>query len=301
MANNTFPTVTLNNGVEFPVMGFGVAGLNKGEILNTAIQTTLEEGYRLYDNAPFYGNEKEVGEALRASGYKREELFISTKLPNDCHAFNDAINAFHKSREAMGLDYLDMYLIHHPMPMFDKYCEAWRALEKLYEEGYVRVIGLSNFKEHHIDKLLANCNIKPMTNELECNPYFTINPLRQYCNEKDIRVITWFPLGGPLNPPPPIPPRPKDFKIMLRDPVLETIAAKYGKTTAQISLRWAIDSGMTPVPKSGSTKRIKENRDIFDFCLSAEDIAAIDALNIDRRLGPDPDFYDELSPVAMDV
>lgn len=301
MSNNVCPTVTLNNGIEFPVIGFGVAGLNKGEILRNGIQTALDSGYRLFDNAPFYGNEAEVGAALRESGYKREEYFVSTKLPNDCHDYNDAIAAFHKSRELMGLDYLDMYLIHHPMPMVGKYCEAWKALEKLYEEGYVRIIGISNFKEHHIEKVLSTCNVKPMVNELECNPYFTIAPLRKYCADNDIRVVTWFPIGGPLNPPPPIPPRPADFVNMLNDETLNAIGAKYGKSAAQISLRWAIQSGCTPVPKSGNPKRIRENIDLFDFSLTDEDMAAIDKLNQDRRLGPDPDFYDELSPVAMDV
>jgi len=298
---NTFPTIKLNDGTDFPVMGFGVAGLNKGEILINAVNQTLEEGYRFFDTAPFYGNEKEIGEALRGSGYKREDYFLSGKLPNDCHAYNDAINAFHKTRELMGMDYLDMYLIHHPMPMYGKYLEAWKALEDLHDQGYIRVIGLSNFKENHIDNVLAHCNIAPATNELERNPYFTIEGLRKHCEKNKIRVITWFPLGGPLNPPPPIPPRPENFIQMLKDETLNEIGAKYGKTAAQITLRWHVDSGMTPVPKSGNPKRIHENADIFDFELTAEDLARIDALNMDRRLGPDPEYYDELSPVAMDV
>jgi diketogulonate reductase-like aldo/keto reductase len=301
MTRNLVPTVRLNNGVEIPALGFGVAGLNKGEILNRAIATTLEEGYRLFDNAPFYGNEAEVGAALRASDVKREDLFISTKLPNNCHAYEDTLAAFHQSRSLLGLDYLDMYLIHHPMPLRGLYCEAWRALEKLYADGYVRVIGLSNFKEHHIEQVLKTCKVKPMVNELECNPYFTIEPLRRYCQEHEIRVMTWFPLGGPVVPPPPIPPRAKDFKILTDDPVLKPIAAKYGKTPAQVTLRWAIDSGLIPLPKSGNPARIRENVAIFDFSLTTEDLARIDALNWDRRLGPDPDDYDDDATVAMDV
>ncbi|MDR3363598.1 MAG: aldo/keto reductase [Clostridiales Family XIII bacterium] len=301
MKNNAIPTVSLNNGGQIPALGYGVAGLNKGDILNRAIEITLEEGYRMFDNAPFYGNEAEVGAALRSSGVKREELFISTKLPNDCHAYDDALRAFHKSRTAMGLDYLDMYLIHHPMPLRGKFCEAWKALEKLYEEGLVRTIGISNFKERHIEQILATCKVKPMVNELECNPYFTIAPLRKYCDEHEIRVVTWFPLGGPVVPPPPIPPRPPGFKILTEDGTLKDIGAKYGKTPAQVALRWAVDSGMIPIPKSGKPGRIKENALIFDFCLTAEELGRIEALDQDRRLGPDPDIYDDDAAVAMDV
>lgn len=290
------PTVKLNNGVDLPVVGYGVAGLQKGPILQNAVKCALDEGYTFFDTAPLYGNEAEIGAALRESGYKREDYFLSDKLPNNCHAYNDAINAFHKSRELLGVDYLDQYLIHHPMPMYGKYCEAWKALEDLHEQGYIRVIGLSNFKENHIDKILANCNIAPATNELECNPYFTIKPLRDHCAKNGIRVITWFPLGGPLVPPNPIPLRAEDFLKMLEDKVLVEIGEKYGKSPAQIALRWHVESGMTPVPKSGNPKRIHENIDIFDFELTKEEMARIDAMNIDRRLGPDPEYYDELEP-----
>jgi diketogulonate reductase-like aldo/keto reductase len=301
MKNNSIPTVELSNGARIPAVGYGVAGLEKGEILNQAIETTLEEGYRLFDNAPFYGNEKEVGAALRASGVKREDLFVSTKLPNDCHAYEDALAAFRKSLSLMGLDYLDMFLIHHPMPLRGKVCEAWKALEKLYEEGLVRVIGVSNFKEHHLEQIFGMCKVRPMVNELECNPYFTIAPLRKFCRDQGVRVVTWFPLGGPVVPPPPIPPRSKDFKILTEDATLKSISAGYGKTTAQVVLRWAIDSGMIPIPKSGKPERIRENADIFDFSLTADDLGRIDALDQDRRLGPDPDVYDEYVVAPMDV
>jgi len=138
------------------------------------------------------------------------------------------------SRELMGLDYLDMYLVHHPMPKQGKFHEAWRALETLYEEGYIRVIGISNFKEHHIEQLLKTAKVVPMVNELECNPYFTIAPLRKCCEKYNIRVVTWFPLGGPLQPPPPIPPRPAGFKVLTDDAVLKEIAEKYGKTRRRL-------------------------------------------------------------------
>jgi diketogulonate reductase-like aldo/keto reductase len=293
MTKNIISSVELSNGVAFPSLGYGVAGLEKGEMLDNAIASVLDEGYTMFDNAPAYSNEAEVGAALRASGVKREDLFISTKLPNNFHAYEDALKSFHDSRERMGVDYFDMYLIHHPRPIQDKFCEAWKALEKLYEDGYVRVIGLSNFMQPHIEKILGMCKVKPMVNELECNPYYTIAPLRQFCKDHEIRVVTWFPLGGPLVPPAPIPPRPPGFKVLTEDETLKSIGAKYGKTPAQVALRWAIDSLMTPIPKSAKPGRIRENADIFDFSLTADDLARIEALNIDRRLGPDMFVYDE--------
>lgn len=301
----TLPTVNLNNGIDFPLVGFGVAGLDKGEILDNAIDAAIEEGFRYFDCAPFYGNEKQVGAALdrniKNGKVTREELFVSTKLPNWCHAYNDAITAFHQSRELMGLDYLDMYLIHHPMPAIGKFKEAWKALEDLHEQGYIKTIGISNFKDHHIEELMTTANICPATNELEINPYFTQAKEREWNKAKGIRVINWFPLGGPLVSIPPIPPRPDDFVNMLKDEVLVKIGEKYGKTSAQVTLRWAIDTGMTPIPKSGKPARIKENADLFDFELTADEIQQIEALNQDRRLAPDPDFYNDLSTVAMDV
>jgi diketogulonate reductase-like aldo/keto reductase len=299
MTNKICPTVSLYDGTQIPTVGYGVAGLKANEDLEQAIACALAEGYRFFDNAPFYGNEAPVGAALRNSGVDRKELFISTKLPNYCHAYDDAIAAFHKSRTLMGLDYLDMYLIHHPMPKRGLFTEAWRALETLKEEGYVRVIGISNFLEHHMDEVLKTCKVKPMVNELECNPYYTIEPLRKYCDEHEIRVVTWFPLGGPLVPPPPIPPRPPGFLNMREDEVLKTIAAKYGKSTSQIALKWAVELGMIPIPKSANPERIRSNIDIFDFSLTIEELARISAMNIDRRLGPDPNLHDEDEATPM--
>ncbi|MDR1573160.1 MAG: aldo/keto reductase [Clostridiales Family XIII bacterium] len=286
---NQIPLATLSNGVKIPQLGYGVAALAHDEI-KSAVSCTAQEGYRFFDNAPFYNNEAEIAEALRESGIKREEFFISTKLPNDCHAYDDALKAFDKSMKAMKLDYMDMYMIHFPLPLRDRYCEAWKAMERLYEEGLVRVIGVSNFLESHLKRLLNKCNIKPIINELECNPYHSIQSLRRFCAGCDIRVINWFPLGGPAQPLVPYPI--ENYKVLLQDKVLGVIGAKYAKTPAQVALRWAIEADMTPIPKSASPKRIRENRNVFDFSLTPEEMKSINELDHGRRLGPDPDTFD---------
>ena len=283
------PEVKLANspeGYTMPQVGFGVAAMEP-ERLNASIQCAVNEGFRLFDNAPQYGNEKEVGLALRQCGRPREELFIGSKLENDRHAYNDAIAACDASLKTMGLDYLDMYLIHFPMPTQGLYLEAWRAMEQLHRDGKVRVIGLSNFRQEHIRKLLSACTIRPMIDELEINPYNTDTDLREYCQSEGIHVINWFPLGGPLHPLVPYPV--ENFKVLLEDPYLRQLSEKYAKTPAQIALRWAVQHGMTPIPKSSNATRIRQNRELFDFSLQAEEMAAIDALNHDRRLGPNSD------------
>lgn len=295
MYGGTIPVIKLANKVKIPTLGYGVAALDKGNNLNGAVHYAVVEGYRFFDTAPLYGNEAEVGTALRSSGLSRGDLFISSKLPNNCHAFDEALKAFDRSLKALGTDYLDMYLIHAPMPLRGLYCEAWRALEKLYKEGRVNVIGLSNFNIVHLQKIFETAEIRPMTNELECNPYRSIVPLRTFCSDNGIRVINWFPLGGPQKPLIPYPTN--DYKVLMEDKLLFEIGKKYGKTTAQIALRWAIDSNMIPIPKSAHPSRIRQNRDIFDFSLTADEIKQIDALNHDRRLGPDFDTYNELQNI----
>jgi diketogulonate reductase-like aldo/keto reductase len=290
MQKTTIPVFTLQNGVEMPQIGYGSAMLDKGPDLRGAIETALNEGYRFFDAAPDYENEAEVGAALRESGVRREELFICTKLEDAFHKYEDALKAFDSSLKGMGLDYLDLYVIHFPLPKRDLYRDAWRALEKLYKEGLVRAIGFSNFKEPHIRKVLENCEIRPMVNQLECNPYITVDSLRGYCAEQGIRIINWFPLGGPKVPRIPYPTQ--DHKVLLEDETLRKIGEKYGKSIAQTALRWAVDSGMAPIPKSVLPERIRQNREIFDFSLTREEIKMIDALDHDRRLGPDPDTYD---------
>lgn len=288
------PNYLLKNSpdnVKIPALGFGVAAMEP-ERLRPAILHALEAGYRFFDCAPEYGNEKEVGEILTASGYPRSELFISTKLEGRDHAYEKCIRACDYSLKNMGLDYLDCYLIHWPMPEQDLYLEAWHALEDLHDQGKVRVIGLSNFKQHHIEKVLQECRIKPMLNELEINPYYSQHDLQDYCKRNGIHVINWFPLGGPAIPLHPY--ELKDFRLLLEDPLLNELGQKYNKTPAQVALRWAVERGITPIPKSGNLKRIDENRRIFDFCLSSDEMIKLAALDHGRRLGPDPDLYNEM-------
>jgi len=308
--NNVFPVIKLSNGVVIPQIGFGCADFPQGPVLDKAVAVGLETGYRFFDNAPFYQTEAEVGAALRASGIDREELFISTKLPNSCHAFDDALRSFDDSLKRMGLDYFDMFLIHWPCPKQGRYTEAWRALEKLYKEGRVKVVGASNFQEKHLEKIFEMCEIKPMVNEIECNPYLSLAAQRRFHDEHDIRTVAWFPLGGPIGAiePPSSAIDQSDpiqvilaeirrgnigKKVLLKDQILAGIAAKYGKTVPQIILRWHVESAVIPIPKSKNPERLIENSKVFDFKLAAADKAAIDALDHNRRLGPEPDLCED--------
>lgn len=293
MQTTQIPTVTLSNGVEMPAMGFGVAGLGTGPDFYRAMDAALGEGYRFFDAAPFYENEAQVGEVIRSCGLPRAELFFSSKLPNACHRYDDALRAVDQCLKTTGLSYLDMFLIHFPVPSLDLYCEAWRAMERLYREGVIRVIGVSNFQECHLKRVFERCEIRPMTNEIECNPYLTVRPLCAFCQAEGIRVINWFPLGGPKEPLVPYPVA--EFPYLLEEPVLRELGSRYGKSPAQIALRWAIDHQISPIPKSSNPARIRDNHSIFDFQLTAEDLARIDALNYDRRFGPDPNTFDDLT------
>ncbi len=310
MENSVFPGTVVSNGVVIPQMGFGCADFAKGPVLDRAVAIGLEAGYRFFDNAPFYQTEADVGAALRASGVDRKELFISTKLPNSSHAFDDALRSFDESLKRMGLDYFDMFLIHFPCPKQDRYAEAWRALEKLYKEGRVRVIGVSNFQEKHLERIFETCEIKPMVNEIECNPYLSLAAQRRFHAQHDIQTVAWFPLGGPIGaiePPShgidqsdPIEVILAEIrkgnigkKVLLKDEILAGIGARYGKSVAQIILRWHVESGVIPIPKSKKPERLTENSRIFDFELAAADKAAIDALDHGRRLGPEPDLYED--------
>ncbi|MCL1828829.1 MAG: aldo/keto reductase [Oscillospiraceae bacterium] len=292
-------TLKLSNGISIPRIGFGLAALTPGKDLEDAVSAALDAGYRLFDNAPFYANESAVGAALREGKVKREELFISTKLPNACHAYRDAREAFERSLKTLGVDYLDMYLIHFPIPKQNLYCEAWRAFEDMYEEGLIRAIGVSNFLEPHLEDIFSMCRIKPMVNELECNPYLAIPALRSYCRKHEIQIISWFPLGGPqklLRTP-----KIQNYKKLLEDDVIKTIAAAHGKSAAQVALRWAVDSDIVPIPKSSRPERIRENIDLFDFSLTNEEMIKISGLDHDRRLGPAPGEFNDLTSVFTDL
>ena len=193
----------------------------------------------------------------------------------------------------MKLDYLDMFLIHFPVPSVGLYHQAWQAMERLYREKVLRSIGVSNFQELHLQKIFDICEIRPQANELECNPYLTIRPLCRFCQEHGIRVINWFPLGGPRNPLVPYPTN--DFKVLLDEPVLAEIGVNYGKTAAQVALRWAVQHDIVPIPKTSNPVRCRQNREIFDFSMTEEEMARIDALDHNRRLGPDPNTFDDMN------
>jgi diketogulonate reductase-like aldo/keto reductase len=269
-------TVTLHNGVKMPWVGLGVFLVKDGEEVVKSVKAALEAGYRSIDTAAIYKNEEGVGKAIAESNVPREELFITTKIWNADQGFEETLKAFDVSMEKLGLDYLDLLLIHWPLPSHGKYLDTWRALEKLYKDGRVRAIGVSNFKVHHLQDILNNCEIKPMVNQVEYHPRFNQRELHDFCKKNEIQLEAWSPLmqGG-----------------LLDEPVLVEIAAKYGKSTAQVIIRWDIQTGVVTIPKSVKPHRIVENADVFDFELSQEDMEKINALNQDKRMFADPDEF----------
>jgi diketogulonate reductase-like aldo/keto reductase len=274
MALTLSSTVRLHNGVEMPWFGLGVYKAQPGEEAAQAVRTALEYGYRSIDTAAFYQNEEDVGRAIRESGIPKEQVFVTTKVWNTDHGYDQALRAFEASRRRLGFDVVDLYLIHWPVP--DKFTETWRALEKLYRDGYVRAIGVSNFHVHHLERLLASCEIVPMVNQVEYHPYLTQQPLKAFCEQYHIQLEAWAPLMRGR---------------VLTDPVIVDIANRHGKSPAQVVLRWDIQSGVVTIPKSVHADRIRSNADIFDFELSDEEMARINALNRNERCGPDPDHF----------
>ncbi|CAM4041451.1 glyoxal reductase [Bacillus manliponensis] len=272
------PITTLTNGVKMPMFGLGVYKAKEGEEVKRAVRTALQVGYRSIDTATIYENESGVGEAIRESGIPREELFITTKVWNDDQGYEETLIAFEKSLQQLGMNYVDLYLIHWPVR--GKYVDTYRALEKLYEEGKVRAIGVSNFHIHHLEHLLANCNITPMVNQVELHPMLTQHELREYCKRKGIQIEAWSPLmrGGEV----------------FEHEIIQSIAKKYGKTPAQVILRWEVQSGIVTIPKSVTPSRIEENFDVFDFSLTEEELSQIETMNCGRRVGTNPDKYDEM-------
>jgi len=269
------PEILLNNGQKIPQFGFGVF-LIKPEETEQAVDSALKAGYRHIDTAQMYGNEAEVGEAIRKSGLDRTDVFVTTKLNNGAHLPDDARQAFDDSLKALGFDYVDLFLIHWPVPSRygGDFVSTWKTLEEFYREGRARSIGVSNFQPHHLRRLHTETEIRPAVDQIEVNPYLTQDDVRSFCAEHEIAVEAWSPIAR---------------GNALQDPTIEAIARKYGKTTAQTILRWHIERGDIIFPKSVTVGRIKENIDIFDFELSGEDVEAISALNRNQRTGPDPD------------
>jgi 2,5-diketo-D-gluconate reductase A len=272
------PDVTLNDGQRIPQLGFGVF-LVRPEDTVTAVGTALEAGYRHIDTAQMYGNESEVGEAIRRSGLDRSQVFVTSKLGNAVHRPDDARRAFDESLKALGFDYLDLFLIHWPLPTRygGDYVSTWETLEESYRDGRVRSIGVSNFQPQHLRRLHSECEIIPAVNQIEVNPYLTQDEVRGFCAEHQIAVEAWSPLGRGQ---------------VLDDPTIGSIARRAAKTPAQVVLRWHLQRGDIVFPKSVTPDRIQENIDIFDFGLSAGEVGAISALNRNERTGPDPDTFD---------
>ncbi|MCY9090307.1 glyoxal/methylglyoxal reductase [Bacillus mojavensis] len=272
MATSLKDTVKLHNGVEMPWFGLGVFKVENGSEATESVKAAIKNGYRSIDTAAVYKNEEGVGIGIKESGVAREELFITSKVWNEDQGYDTTLAAFEKSLERLQLDYLDLYLIHWPGK--DKYKDTWRALEKLYKDGKIRAIGVSNFQVHHLEELLKDAEIKPMVNQVEFHPRLTQKELRDYCKAQGIQLEAWSPLmQGQL----------------LDNDVLTQIAEKYNKSVAQVILRWDLQHEIVTIPKSIKEHRIIENADIFDFELSQEDMDKIDALNQDERVGPNPD------------
>jgi diketogulonate reductase-like aldo/keto reductase len=275
--------VKLNNGLEMPMLGFGVFKVEEGQEGIDVVKTALECGYRSIDTAAIYGNEKSVGKAIKESGVPRKEIFLTTKLWNEDQRTGDPEKAFEQSLEYLGTDYVDLYLIHWPVP--GKFVDSWLALEKIYKSGRAKAVGISNFREHHIEEIKKVWSVVPMMNQIEMHPRLTQKPLIKFCKDLNIVPQSWSPLGGTSNK--------EGVKDNLLDnEVIKSIGEKYGKSAAQVILRWNIDLGIVAIPKSVTPSRIKANIDIFDFALTADEIASIDALNQDQRVGPDPDNFD---------
>lgn len=265
--------VTLNNNLKMPQLGFGVWQVEDAKATE-AVAKALETGYTSIDTAMIYKNEIGVGKALKETKVPREELFITTKVWNSDQGYENTLRAFDESLERLGLEYVDLYLIHWPTPEFDEYIDTYKAMEKLYKDGRVKAIGVCNFEIEHLERLLAECDVPPVLNQVECHPYLAQNELKEFCAKHNIYVEAWSPLeqGGEV----------------LQDETIHKIADAHGKTPAQAVLRWHLQNDTIAIPKSVTPSRIEENFDVFDFELTADEMEQINSLNKDRRKGAHP-------------
>lgn len=278
MIKNLQDTLTLNNGVKMPGFGFGVFQIPDDQT-TAAVSNAIQQGYRLIDTAQIYGNEAGTGAGIQAglakTGLQRSNLFVTSKVWNDHLSYEETIAAYNDSLAKLGLDYLDLYLIHWPGD--DAYRESWRALEDLYLAGKIKAIGVSNFEQHHFDDLMTTARVKPVLNQVEIHPLLTQEPMRAYAADHDFLLQAWSPLAqGKL----------------FGNPVMEQLAQKYGKSVAQLILKWDVQRDVLVITKSTNPDRIAANADVFDFTISDADMAAIDVLNAGLRVGPNPDEFD---------
>ncbi len=273
----SIPVITLNNGQAIPQLGFGVFQVPPDDTV-AAVSSALEAGYRHIDTAEMYGNEAEVGEAIARSDVDRAEVFVTSKLSNDAHEPDAAREAFDATLKALGFDYIDLFLIHWPLPARygGDFTSTWKTLEEFYREGRARSIGVSNFQPQHLRRLHGETDIIPAVNQIEVHPYLTQESVRAFCAGHQVAVEAWSPLGR---------------GNVLGDPVVQSVAKRAGKTPAQVVLRWHIQLGNIVFPKSVTPGRIRENIDIFDFELTPADVEDLAALNKNERVGPDPDKF----------
>jgi 2,5-diketo-D-gluconate reductase A len=283
MTTLTVPTITLNSGITIPTLGFGVFQTPPDETA-TVVEEALRVGYRHIDTAAGYGNERGVGEGVRRSGLRRDEVFVETKIWLSDYGYDETLHGFEKSARKLGVEQIDLLLLHHAWgERFERTLDAYKALETLLANGKVRAIGVSNFMPPHLDRLLADAKVVPAVNQIELHPYFQ-QPTVQAINRRyGILTQAWAPLGGITFY------RPGFAKSTLDDPVILALGRKYGKSAAQVMLRWGIQEGRSVIPKSVKPARIAENFDVFDFELTSEEVAAIDALDTGIRGGPEPD------------
>ena len=270
------PQLRLNSGTSIPQLGFGVFQVAPDQTAGV-VGEALRAGYRHVDTAAMYRNEEGVGAGVAESGLPRDEIFVTTKLNNGAHGRDRALGAFEESLSRLGLDTVDLYLIHWPLPAQDRYVETWRALAELYAEGRARAVGVSNFQPAHLRRIVEETGVVPAVNQIELHPYLTQHELRALHAELGIATESWSPLakGGEL----------------LRDPTITTIAEKYGRTPAQVVIRWHLQLDCVVIPKSVTPSRIAENFDVFDFELAEDDIQSIGELDRNGRTGPDPDRF----------
>lgn len=279
---NSMETISLNNGVVMPALGFGVFQTPPDETRD-AVRAALDSGYRLIDTAAAYGNERQVGEAVRDSHISRSEVFLETKIWISDYGYDETLHGFETSARKLGVDQIDLLILHQALPSaFDRTLEAYRALETLLADGKVRAIGVSNFMVEHLTKLLDHCKTVPAVNQIECHPYFAQRQVQEFAAGHGILTQAWSPIGGITFY------RDGSHGSTLDDPVIGAIAHAHGKSSAQVMLRWGLQERRAVIPKSTKPARIAENIDVFDFELSADEISAIDALDTGSRGGPDP-------------